>query len=161
MNTNIPNIPNYSITQHQPVLEHNTNTNIPNYSVTQHQLVPNYSVTQHQPVPEHNTNKNTVYFPDNIDNLFEQYIPEYTLPYRELPLGDYKIVSEREFKTKDNRKCMVLTLQSKNQTMITVYVPERLQIQISMKPNTYKYLRNLGLKTSETTGNQYFNFQLA
>ena len=42
-------------------------------------------------------------FPDNLDSMFEQYQHEETIPFRDLPLGDYKIISERTFKTKDKR----------------------------------------------------------
>ena len=109
-----------------------------------------------------NDQQQPVFFPDNLDSMFEQYLPESTLPFRELPLGDYHIMSERTFTTKDKRDCLVLTLVSRNdQTKFTVYAPDRLRDVLLPQPNVFTYLRNLGLKTSKSTGNQYFDFQLA
>ena len=100
-------------------------------------------------------------FPENLDSMFKQYLPEIILPFRELPTGDYRIVSNRSFKTKNNRDCMVLTLTSLNDKITTVYAPDRLRNQLLEKPNTFNFLRYLGFKTSNSTGNKYFNFLLA
>ena len=99
-----------------------------------------------------------IIFPDNLDSKFNEYTPETAQPYRELPTGDYKIESQRSFKTKDKRDCTVLTLISKQFKEFIVYTPERLRKELTVKQ--FSYLRNLGLKTSKMTGNQYFDFQL-
>lgn len=106
-------------------------------------------------------NQNKPEFPDDLDSRFKDFVLDEVMPYRELPLGDYKIISERSFKTKDSRDCMVLTLFSKDKKNYTVYTPDRLRQHLSEKPNTYNYLRNLGLKTSKYTENEYFDYQLA
>ena len=94
-----------------------------------------------------------VFFPDDLDSKFEEYLPNNTLPYRELPKGDYKIVSERQFKTKDKRDCMVLSLLNIHQETFSVFAPDRLRMELATKPDTFNYLRNLGLKDSKTTEN--------
>ena len=100
-------------------------------------------------------------FPDNLNELFEAYISNNAIPFRDLPLGDYKILSERLFKTQDSRDCMILTLINRNQETFTTFTPERLREELLMKPNTFNYLRKIGLKSSKTTNNQYFDFRLA
>lgn len=100
-------------------------------------------------------------FPNDLESKFEQYFSENTIPFRDLPIDDYKIVSERTFKTKDKRDCMVLTLVSREAKTFSVYAPDRLRNELFVNPNKFEYLRNLGSKLSNSTGNQYFDFRLA
>ena len=100
-------------------------------------------------------------FPDNLDVKFDQYLSENTIPFRELPIDDYKILSERTFKTKDSRDCMTLSLVNRDNTQFSVFAPDRIREELLNKPNTFEYIRNLGLKDSKTTENQYFDFRLA
>ena len=102
-----------------------------------------------------------VLFPDNLDAKFDEYLPDNTIPFRELPLNDYKILSERTFKTKDSRDCMILSLIDRNNTQFSTFAPDRIREELLTKPNTFQYLRNLGLKNSQTSSNQYFDFRLA
>ena len=98
-------------------------------------------------------------FPDNLDSKLEDYTE--TIPFRDLPIDDYKITSKRVFKTKDKRDCLALTLISRNQTKFIVYAPDLIRDQLKANPNTFNYLRNLGLKQSKLTDNHYFDFRLA
>ena len=100
-------------------------------------------------------------FPDNLNEQFEVYVSNNAIPFRDLPLGDYKIITEQLFKTQDSRDCMILTLINQNQETFIAFVPDRLREELLRKPNTFNYLRNLGLKASKTTDNQYFDFRLA
>ena len=103
-----------------------------------------------------------IIFPDNLDSQFESYKPQLTqpIPFRDLPLGDYKIIRQHSFKTKDSRDCLVLDLISKDFIKYTVYTPERLKSELNLKPNI-TFIRNLGLKQSNKSTNSYFNYQLA
>ena len=133
------------------------------------QYNPNNFPHQHNPnnftqQPALNTNHFTqlpILFPDNLDSKFEEYIPTNAIPFRDLPTGDYKITSDRKFKTKDSRDCMILSLISKDQTSYSVFAPDRLRDELVSKPDTFNYLRNLGLKPSKTSENQYFDYRLA
>ena len=105
-----------------------------------------------------------VTFPDNLEALFEEspYNSDPTMPFRELPLGDYRIDSTKTFKTKDKRDCTILSLTSRQQQQFNVFAPDRLREQMLKYPdNAFTYLRNLGLKTSQSTQNQYFDYRLA
>ena len=103
-----------------------------------------------------------IIFPDNLDSQFNSYKLELTqpIPFRDLPLGDYKITRQHSFKTKDKRDCLVLDLTSKDFTKYTVYTSECLKSELNLKPNI-TFIRNLGLKQANNSTNSYFNYQLA
>ena len=107
------------------------------------------------------TTQQPIIFPDNLNEQFESYVQSNAIPFRDLPIDDYKIITERVFKTKDSRDCMILTIINKHQETFVTFAPDRLREELLTKPDTFNYLRNLGLKQSKTTDNQYFDFRLA
>ena len=95
-------------------------------------------------------------FHDNLDEAFKSDI----MPYRELPLGDYKILQQTLTPTsEDDRECLILKLINKNQEEFTTFAPERIKTDLTRL--SYNYLRHLGLKQSKSTGNDYFDYKLA
>ena len=82
------------------------------------------------------------------------------IPFRDLPIGDYLILTKFLTKTQDNRDCMILKLSNKDNQQFDVFAPDRLRTDLTIN-SSYNFIRNLGLKTSKTSGNQYFDYRLA
>ena len=79
---------------------------------------------------------------DDWDNKLEQ-----TIQYRDLPLGSYCIIDEREIKTKDKRNALILTLISSNMKIYYVFAPNQIRNRITLhKPKKYIFLKHNGLK---------------
>ena len=66
-------------------------------------------------------------FPENLDEAFKSDI----MPFRELPLGDYKILQQTTTMTEDDRECMILKLINKNQEEFTTFAPERIKTDLT------------------------------
>ena len=66
-------------------------------------------------------------FPENLDEAFKSDI----MPFRELPLGDYKILQQTTTMTQDDRECMILKLINKNQEELTTFAPERAKTDLT------------------------------
>ena len=62
---------------------------------------------------------------DDWDNKLEQ-----TIQYRDLLLGSYCIINEREIKTKDKRNALILTLISSNMKIYYVFAPNQIRNRI-------------------------------
>ena len=60
-------------------------------------------------------------FPENLDEAFKSDI----MPFRELPLGDYKILQQTTIMTQNDRECMILKLINKNQEEFSTFAPVR------------------------------------
>ena len=91
-------------------------------------------------------------FQDSLGPQFEQHQLKQTIPFKDLPLTDYKILSINTFTIKDKRDCMIPSLLDKNSSMIDVFAPDCLRNDILTYPtNQFNYSRILGLRTSQTT----------
>ena len=104
-------------------------------------------------------NDPVVIFPEDLDKKFEEYSS--TVSFKDLPKGHYLIKSTRIFTTQDNRVCMVLDLYSKNNLNYSAYAPERMKNELLAKPDTFKFVSNIGLKKSKLTGKHYYDYRLA
>ena len=80
-------------------------------------------------------------FNNYLHNQLEQAIQ-----YKDLPLGDYHIINEKEIKTKDKKGAMILTLLSEEKIHY-VFAPTPIRKLIRLhKPNIYIFLQHNGLK---------------
>ena len=98
-------------------------------------------------------------FPDDLNKKFEEYSS--TVAFKDLPHTQYLIKSTRTFTTDDGREAMVLELFSRNNLTYSAYAPNRLRNELLAKPDTYKFIKHMGLRKSNKTGKEYYDFRLA
>ena len=98
-------------------------------------------------------------FPDDIDKRFEEAITD-SIKFRDLPLDDYMIISSnRLYSNKIMKDFLKITaISRKDKTKYNVITTERFAEEFD--ETKHKYFRNLGIKTSKKTGNEYFDFIL-
>jgi len=88
----------------------------------------------------------------------ESFQSKEILKWRDIPDTVYKIknVSHRRGKFGDS---VILTLETKNGDVYRVWAPKRLAEDL-LEDNSSQFVYKRGLKRSETTGNEYFDYDL-